>query len=103
GDGIRDLTVTGVQTCALPIWATSGLSRARRCSNTAAAEESSSSGFTALFADWFRRWVASAHEREHVARRENLRVRPCLALSVEEIGRASWRERVEVWLGPVAA
>src|SRR2546430_8087461 len=35
-DGIRDLTVTGVQTCALPIWAArpedsvGGLSKARR-------------------------------------------------------------------------
>src|SRR5688572_31417231 len=35
-DGIRDLTVTGVQTCALPIWATTASSTCppRNCSPT---------------------------------------------------------------------
>src|SRR5688572_30909269 len=33
-DGIRDLTVTGVQTCALPIFESTGpMARNRRCSN----------------------------------------------------------------------
>src|SRR5205085_8678794 len=30
-DGIRDLTVTGVQTCALPIWAAPRAEAARQC------------------------------------------------------------------------
>src|SRR5688572_33467128 len=30
-DGIRDLTVTGVQTCALPIWTSRIWSRSRNC------------------------------------------------------------------------
>src|SRR2546430_4266087 len=30
-DGIRDLTVTGVQTCALPIWASCSIARRKDC------------------------------------------------------------------------
>src|SRR5256886_5603728 len=33
-DGIRDLTVTGVQTCALPIWPPASTSRGRRCARS---------------------------------------------------------------------
>src|SRR5688572_4465047 len=58
-DGIRDLTVTGVQTCALPIWPAAPISRARsstsrrtrsargRWAPPAAAEPSTASSRTA--------------------------------------------------------
>src|SRR3990167_10841828 len=36
-DGIRDLTVTGVQTCALPIWLADGAARLREWSEMLAA------------------------------------------------------------------
>src|SRR5256886_11819361 len=49
-DGIRDLTVTGVQTCALPIW---GRQREHRCEHRALpspCHSSASTGFIAAAA-----------------------------------------------------
>src|SRR2546430_12908673 len=44
-DGIRDLTVTGVQTCALPIWAAGRpVPRRRSCAASAAATARAGSG-----------------------------------------------------------
>src|SRR5437762_9129500 len=85
-DGIRDTSVTGVQTCALPIFCTSSvLGRAlvettaehRRCANEAVETWGSLArdvnSRTRMYADW------------HVA--------------PDEIGRASCRERVERTVG----
>src|SRR3989475_3838795 len=49
-DGIRDLTVTGVQTCALPIWAAA---RTRRCLDACRQSSSASAGTRRGF--WCRR------------------------------------------------
>src|SRR5437588_5242259 len=83
-DGIRDHCVTGVQTCALPIWISGGLfSPGRRADRGAAARPGRHrphSGVPAL-ADRDRDpWTARLWTQA-------------------EIGRASCRERVERWGG----
>src|SRR5438445_12720406 len=73
-DGIRDIGVTGVQTCALPIWSLPPTqARTRRC------------GPPQL-----------APPRPGLRRRQTPRTRPGPAPGTPEIGRASCRERVKV-------
>src|SRR2546421_1268661 len=78
-DGIRDLIVTGVQTCALPISFSIGKRLSARYGFGAISGQ-----FPTVFADR-RRWIESARcRRRPSARRRNSR----------KIGRASCRERV---------
>src|SRR5207245_4969037 len=84
-DGIRDATVTGVQTCALPIWR--GLHcRGHRRRHLAGFENRLSRRRNAfLAADGAARW----RHRLHRGHRRDLE-------SYEQIGRVSCRERVKV-------
>src|SRR5256886_7578131 len=83
-DGIRDLTVTGVQTCALPIW---------RCSTKSFSAGSSRQKRSK--ASWRNRRcetrVSPLVVRTETAMAADLML---LVLAVTEIGRASCRERV---------
>src|SRR5689334_23453286 len=88
-DGIRDGTVTGVQTCALPIWPAPGsLRRPARADRLGLGRDSAAVGLGALDAD-----IPSASLddldllRRFLARHHPGAVEP-------EIGRASCRERV---------
>src|SRR5205085_3135914 len=88
-DGIRDLTVTGVQTCALPIWSPWSCPRRGREG--------------ALHARARRKQVGcTAHAGTAQRRGGCLRERPCPCRSRLppahrlQIGRASCRERVSV-------
>src|SRR5205085_4360402 len=86
-DGIRDLTVTGVQPCALPIFAAFGSrfhSRQRASRNQPAA--GTEAGWLRL-ARW-RLWNRDPKAAKDAAEK-------ALALNPKsaEIGRASWRER----------
>src|SRR5256886_3664504 len=81
-DGIRDLTVTGVQTCALPIWSYSGRGRRVRYRADRIA--------TRRIREVVRR-CSGCEEGCAVAQPVRLdQIRQLLA----EIGRASCRERV---------
>src|SRR2546430_12962501 len=80
-DGIRDLTVTGVQTCALPIWLVGGL-------------------IGSWMMNQFQAVVARATERSHDGEPSDRddedatqRLAQAIAVSTIEIGRASGRER----------
>src|SRR2546430_10735071 len=80
-DGIRDLTVTGVQTCALPIFAKSGVAdhiKQRPVLMPVGIEKGGSVA------------VGLGHD----PRRQTWRHRWAPASRSEEIGRASCRERV---------
>src|SRR5205085_6387596 len=88
-DGIRDLTVTGVQTCALPI----------------SGDEELTHGYPSSRPVW-------APTATSLDRRTWSRSRPAAAAKASaagpsgrpapgEIGRASCRERGEVWVGAV--
>src|SRR5690606_40825538 len=85
-DGIRDFHVTGVQTCALPIWVRAMLRRAQETGEA--------------FASVHR--IMDAHGREkHLVllgqgrrERESGEVVKLMGYVVDEIGRASCRERV---------
>src|SRR5207302_5049648 len=85
-DGIRDFHVTGVQTCALPIWW-----RERR----ARASTTCGSMATPRWVTWSCRWAGRRGARG--ARR------PCRPTGPArgKIGRASCRERVEIAVGDV--
>src|SRR5262249_58265793 len=85
-DGIRDWSVTGVQTCALPI--------------SIACRSLEARGL--MLGEGERR----PHQRGRITRgvgaagdRDGGEVRRRRAISVHEIGRAACRERVEVWGG----
>src|SRR5262249_58744480 len=74
-DGIRDWSVTGVQTCALPISRCAGGSRPKR-------------------------WRSRRFGLEPPAQRVSLD--RYAAQGLHEIGRASCRERVEIWVVAVS-
>src|SRR5256886_11118851 len=81
-DGIRDLTVTGVQTCALPIFPQAVRNRnanARRTSRIVAQERAHASGVRALRVGGEEAFAGAFGFG---------------AISVAQIGRASCRERV---------
>src|SRR5438874_12851524 len=82
-DGIRDLYVTGVQTCALPI-SPSGQCRPAFCEHTASA------------AGCFRQDGTARMEKDYdlFERTQD----GSLAWRGSEIGRASCRERVKAWV-----
>src|SRR5206468_6634361 len=92
-DGIRDLIVTGVQTCALPIsnafYLTIeklGFKKESRC------------GY-AMGIDWMEP-TASLKEGDMTELKPNMTFHLMLGNWIEEdfeIGRASCRERVEIW------
>src|SRR5206468_7349011 len=90
-DGIRDLIVTGVQTCALPIWV-------RRRNSRAAPPWTSSSNttyrwtparFNSTISDNFSLFTSLPCARS----RRNTKL---------EIGRASCRERGKIWVVDVS-
>src|SRR5207249_6736680 len=89
-DGIRDRNVTGVQTCALPIWKSSDTPP----NSTVPTAASTVSGTKSLARGKASRWCASrsAAERKRRSAPPTRRVR----ISKKEIGRASCRERVEI-------
>src|SRR5207249_6198702 len=99
-DGIRDRNVTGVQTCALPIWP---LGEARVKLLAYLLGDGTLTGARPRFTNGSEKLRADF--REAVGRFGGLAVReetpgdrtPTLAVS--EIGRASCRERVESWVG----
>src|SRR2546430_2794337 len=80
-DGIRDLTVTGVQTCALPI---SGLARVAAIDGVSAVADPWSTGSDALRASDGRAALAVVTVTGGLDEKAE----------VEQIGRASCRERV---------
>src|SRR2546422_11643090 len=90
-DGIRDVAVTGVQTCALPI-----LTATRVANSAGAAGEYRGTGF-GVSADVWRiagddvLVVSDAFEGADLPSDEAL---AALVASINEIGRASCRERV---------
>src|SRR5205085_9537844 len=86
-DGIRDLTVTGVQTCALPI---SEGRQPRALPAAGVAELPHLRSAQAVLAA-----VQAEHARGLQADRE-AEHRHALRLARQEIGRASCRERVEI-------
>src|SRR5207248_7775143 len=101
-DGIRDRTVTGVQTCALPI-----------CVRPGDASGALHEGHLVLFeqrldaADEARDDLAAAVDGDAHVEREVLEPDAEFGTAPEqvrdlEIGRASCRERVYVWGGSVA-
>src|SRR6266478_9318843 len=86
-DGIRDLTVTGVQTCALPI-------SARGASATARHPRDASRLF-----DGAARPAGSGEGDRPTRRRNRTRV---LVFLGARVGRTR-RERIEAWTGPTRA
>src|SRR5206468_6781426 len=88
-DGIRDLIVTGVQTCALPI-CVHGLDRTAVEDRDVEQALDQGVGFLRLFGG---RCLAGADRPDGLVGDDQR-----LVLS-QEIGRASCRERGEVWVG----
>src|SRR5207248_8422040 len=86
-DGIRDRTVTGVQTCALPIWLTSSTPRAR--SRIATNGSDSLSPLDDRSGEHVARCALIARSANRAGERTLTGFRA-------EIGRASCRERVEM-------
>src|SRR5205085_8983560 len=89
-DGIRDLTVTGVQTCALPIYRGSrvgavAFAAERPTGDAAPADESPER------AEGRRARDLQGEDAGRTGRRP--------AQLPKEIGRASCRERVSIWVG----
>src|SRR5690606_40159904 len=80
-DGIRDFHVTGVQTCALPIWAT--ICRTSRSWSWSASTKACSPPTSAAARSSRNCWCRW----------------PAAPVAPTEIGRASCRERVENWGG----
>src|SRR5258707_5872051 len=89
-DGIRDIGVTGVQTCALPIWRKHRRQRGLRLALMAylagpgARNQSKVDGFTSeqrVFLGWAQVWCENARPEAE-------------RLKAAKIGRASCRERV---------
>src|SRR5437762_4901274 len=88
-DGIRDTSVTGVQTCALPISPPRACVRGRIRSHAGLALPA-------------RRAVRALAARQAPARLPLRPARDHASLRAGEIGRASCRERVEIWVEAVA-
>src|SRR5205085_4549317 len=92
-DGIRDLTVTGVQTCALPIWP----QNVQLVSNVPPAAEWFPKNRSAITTG-----IESARDASRKSARSRRPVKNASALSMgvalmpTKIGRASCRERVEI-------
>src|SRR5690606_40054387 len=87
-DGIRDFHVTGVQTCALPIFGTRAESADQRSHMPSHSLARRSS------------WPRSASSKSVPYRRHRDRVGGFCMVRVRQggkIGRASCRERVEIW------
>src|SRR5207245_4175303 len=93
-DGIRDATVTGVQTCALPILAT-GLEAIRRARHPEAKTELVGKPIAkrATPAVSFAGDLSLISMFDAVQAIENSRLTGVLTLTNEKIGRASCRER----------
>src|SRR5438034_11261159 len=86
-DGIRDHCVTGVQTCALPIFAV-GLQRRGR---------------TGAQAKELLQQIGDVLLTQHrMVGRVEVEEKPDVLWDHPEIGRASCRERVEIWVVEVA-
>src|SRR5438552_9584558 len=88
-DGIRDDLVTGVQTCALPIYVTDGRTLARQ-NHTIAAQQ------PLLLQVLPCEGPAVSHVSADSTRS---RIRSATSRLGRKIGRASCRERVERWVG----
>src|SRR5262249_56277501 len=90
-DGIRDWSVTGVQTCALPIWALALLPDTAECAQVKRQARA------ALFAEIAKNLVSVA-EQGWIGW-ERLHAHVLTGLQAVQIGRASCRERVELAVG----
>src|SRR2546422_4251274 len=90
-DGIRDVAVTGVQTCALPIYAREDprLPAARDCCRPTEAPDQFELADPALTHQWRLEGAAATGRRLIVERRDGT-----ADLGCAQIGRASCRERV---------
>src|SRR5207249_7330732 len=86
-DGIRDRNVTGVQTCALPIYGECDRARTSRTRRDGAARTSSTSTRCSTARHWTARSIKTG--------RKKLVSWLIGKLVIEKIGRASCRERVE--------
>src|SRR5206468_9518972 len=93
-DGIRDLIVTGVQTCALPIFETT------TSSSHAASQSGSQDGLWKLskprvagFSVKVIEWQPFAATRRTSAAARSMSHRGVMAIGMKQIGRASCRER----------
>src|SRR5207248_8371892 len=91
-DGIRDRTVTGVQTCALPISATPPWS----CRS--ARQDHAASGAPDSTGPWRRCWQGRRAPPRAAAQPKYGRGR-VLPAAPRQIGRASCRERVKISVG----
>src|SRR5207248_8024873 len=93
-DGIRDRTVTGVQTCALPIYLL------HISFEAGILEDPWMDAFAPNNKDMFKLSVApedAPNKSEYVTL--DFVKGNCVAVNGKQIGRASCRERVEVWEG----
>src|SRR5262249_57944718 len=89
-DGIRDWSVTGVQTCALPILFKSRLGQPSRRRPMPAAKALST-------VEWHSaHWIPTALSDSPSGLKNPVTPTTALALSSNKIGRASCRERVEM-------
>src|SRR5262249_57097333 len=86
-DGIRDWSVTGVQTCALPIF------------ECGAGVASVANGSKLMFVDACHSGTAFNAKLLNDARQQRVIAFMSAGPNQEEIGRASCRERVEKWGG----
>src|SRR5206468_9257270 len=93
-DGIRDLIVTGVQTCALPIYL---LDRGRPGRRLDLADQQEVLGRGALVELGLKAVVGGARDPGSIAAEAARRI--AAGGDDGEIGRASCRERGEVWGG----
>src|SRR5205085_6026266 len=91
-DGIRDLTVTGVQTCALPI--SLSISLPLSSARSVLVFESTPAGRTAAIAA---ATLSASRPPARMTGTSTASAMRRLMLQSCEIGRASCRERVEVW------
>src|SRR5207248_3850491 len=89
-DGIRDRTVTGVQTCALPIFAAPNRSPA------VAAQKAASAGSSDRAQERPITQTAAEDQSVPAAARRSTTARNVDRPVITQIGRASCRERVEI-------
>src|SRR5256885_5429548 len=88
-DGIRDYKVTGVQTCALPIWRWSPPHSARACTRCSRQRRRGSEG------------AAAGHRRLPARRPAPLHCTAAAGPPTSQIGKAAWRGRVLISVGGV--
>src|SRR5690606_40198755 len=98
-DGIRDFHVTGVQTCALPIWPSAFVSSELNVRNWLVPQRPLTPASVLRFLKCLsvKATYCSDIERSMTYAWFTSRVK-ILVSSVEKIGRASCRERVEMWV-----